>query len=141
MNLAFFDPDSVKVIEYRTPDTVLVMRRTVGKWVAAGKDTISEAKSYVVDALLRKLTTLNFERIIADPAAVTDRRLSSFAVTVSLEDLLGGAIDVVTIARSADVEIGASRSANVLGALKKGSLGEITSIFKRIGERPAPPAP
>jgi len=142
MNLAFFDPDSVKVIAYETPDTSLVMRRAAGRWTAAGKDTISEARSYVVDALLRKLGTVTFERIIADPAAPGDKRLAPYALKISLEDVLGGAIDVITIARPpAGAEIGSSRSANVLGALKKGALEDLTSVFKRIGERPTPTAP
>lgn len=142
MNLAFFDPDSVKVIAYETPDTSIVITRAGGRWTAAGKDTISAAKSYVVDALVRKLTTVSFEKIIADPAMPGDKRLAPFALRISLEDLLGGAIDVITIARpSKDAEIGTSRSANILGALKKGALEDITGTFKRIGERSKPSAP
>jgi hypothetical protein len=142
MNLAFFDPDSVKVIAYETPETSIVIRRAGEKWTAAGKDTISAAKSYVVDALLRKLSTAAFEKIVADPAAPGDRRLAPFALKVSLEDLLGGATDVITIARPSPAEvIGTSRSANVIGTLKKGALEDVMSIFKRIGEHAAPASP
>ncbi len=142
MNLAFFDPDSIKVIAYETPDTSIVIRRAGARWTSAGKDTISAAKSYIVDALLRKLTTVTFEKIIADPAAPGDKRLAPFALRISLEDLLGGAIDVITMARpSMDMEIGTSRSANVLGTLKKDAIKDITGTFKRIGERSNPSAP
>jgi hypothetical protein len=120
----------------------MVIRRAGGKWTAAGKDTISAAKSYVVDALLRKLSTAAFEKIVADPAAPGDRRLVPFALKVSLEDLLGGATDVITIARpSPTEELGTSGSANVIGTLKKGALEDIMSVFKRIGERSAPASP
>jgi hypothetical protein len=143
MSLAFFDPDSIKVIEYRTPDTSMVMRKAGTHWIAVGRDTIPPARSYVVDALLRKLTNAAFDKILADPVPPNDKRLANPALTIKLEDLLGGIIDAVTIARTpAGTELGTSRSSNALGELRKGTLEDITGVFKRIGREEAPrPSP
>jgi hypothetical protein len=135
-NLAFFDPDSVGMLTYETPDTSLVLRRTAGKWTAAGADSIAASKSYIVDAMLRKLTTATFDTILAEPALAGDKRLEKWTLRVTVRDAVGGVIDRITLAQpNADGEVGTSQTANVLGGLKTGTFREINDTFKRIGAR------
>jgi hypothetical protein len=135
-NLSFFDPDSVSAIRYETPDTSVVLRKIGSTWAQAGRDTIPASKSYIVEALLRKLTTVTFDSILVEPAPAGDKRLERWTLRVTAEDLLGGVIDRITIAGPLNGnEIGTSQSANVLGTLKTRSAREITDTFNRIGRR------
>jgi hypothetical protein len=135
MNLAFFSQDSVKTISYETPDSSAVFKRTKTKWSTASGDTLS-IKWFEVNALLRKLDSVKFERIITEPFPGDDPRLQPFLVRLTLENARGAVLDRITIAQGEKgIEIGASVSANALGALAPGTAGDLEAVFRRIVNR------
>lgn len=139
MNLAFFDADSVRGVTWETPDTSVTFLRIGSKWSTANGDTLS-LKSWEVTALVRKLQTTVFDRIVSEPLAAGDRRLASPRLRVTLRDARSDVLDEVVVAVGAGgVLLGASTSANCVGALPAGGLEAITGIFGRIrrGGEPA----
>jgi hypothetical protein len=132
MNLSFAAADSVEVVVYETPDTTLVLQRVGKKWGTTGADTLGIA-SDEVNALLWKLGSTRFERILTEPLPSADPRLARFALRVTLENAAGTVIDRITVASSTEGEIGGSLSADAIGALPKGTIAEIGAIFVRIG--------
>jgi hypothetical protein len=133
-NLSFLPEDSVRVLRYETPDTSVVFRRAGTKWVTAEADSTA-LRSWEVNALLRKLGSTTFERIIAEPLPPGGARLASPRLTVTLENAAGAAVERVTIAGSGGAERGASTTADCIGALPAGTAGALHEIFMRIGGR------
>jgi len=135
MNLAFFDIDKVKHIHYETPDTTCDFTRLSSiKWKVSDNDSL-EIKSYEVNSMLRKLTSLKFEKIITEPLPEFDKRLEDIYFSITLTDENNNILDKITIAKAkGDFQYGASLSANVIGNLKKDTDLQVTMIFKRIGE-------
>jgi hypothetical protein len=133
MNLAFFQNDSVKVITYETPDTAVVFTRIGNKWSTTGADTLA-IQSIEVNALLRKLDAVTFDTIVREPLLSGEPKLTRFKLRVTLEDASGSVLDQITLAEPVPgSEVGASTSANALGALAKGTFDGIHMIFERIG--------
>ncbi|MDD4856477.1 MAG: DUF4340 domain-containing protein [Candidatus Krumholzibacteria bacterium] len=132
MNLSFFNRDSVETIRYETPDTSAVLRIVGSKWGTASGDTLS-IRSYQVDALLKKLDSKKFDKILTEPFSGSDARLSRFLVRVTLESASGLVLDRITLAPGDWTgEFGGSTSANAIGSLGPGSADELKAIFKRI---------
>lgn len=143
MNLSFFDVDSVRGVTYETPDTNVTFLKIGSKWSTANGDTLS-IKSWEVNALLRKLQTTAFDRIVSEPLAAGDRRLASPRLRVTLRDGRSDVIDEVVVAGAKGAPLGSSTSANCIGALPAGALDAIVAIFGRIGRNgktAAAPAP
>jgi len=135
MNLAFYDMDMIHSVYYETPDTTCnFVRGADNKWKIVDNDSL-EIKSYEVNSLLRKLSSIKFDKILVQPLPEFDERLENFYLRITLSDSKGNLIDKVTIARAkGDYQLGASMSANVIGKLKKDTDLRIADIFKRIGK-------
>ena len=85
--------------------------------------------------MLRKLTSLKFEKIVTEPLPEFDKRLEDIYFSITLTDENNNILDKITIAKAkGDFQYGASLSANVIGNLKKDTDLQVTMIFKRIGE-------
>ena len=66
MNFAFFDEDSVQTLRYETPDTSIVFERAGTAWRAPERETRA-VRPPEVNALIRKLNSATFERILKEP--------------------------------------------------------------------------
>ncbi|MFA4947574.1 MAG: DUF4340 domain-containing protein [Candidatus Krumholzibacteriia bacterium] len=134
MDFAFIDKDSVQSLKYETPDTSIVIERAGTSWRAPEREQLS-IRPPEVNALIRKLNSVSFERILKEPLPV-DARLERFALRMILADARGNVIDRIAIAAQGDgSEIGSSTSANALGSLPRGTAAGIDAIFKRIGAK------
>ena len=134
MNFAFIDEDSVQTLQYESPDTSIVIERAGTSWRVRERET-SPIRPPEVNALIRKLNSATFERILKEPLPA-DGQFERFALRVILADARGNVIDRIAItARPDGSEIGSSTSANALGSLPRGTAAGIDAIFKRIGAR------
>jgi hypothetical protein len=134
MNLAFINEDSVRTLEYQTPDTSITLERAGSSWRVPGREA-QPIRSAEAHALIRRLSSAAFERILKEPLPV-DGQFEGSALRVTLADSLGNEIDrIAIIARADGSEIGSSTSANALGSLPSGTAAGIDAIFKRIGAR------
>lgn len=132
MNLAFIDGDSARTLRYETPDTSVVFERANRAWRIAGRETPA-VRTGEVNALIRMLGDAAFERILKEPLPY-DGAFERYTIRVVLADARGTVIDRIAITVHDDgSEIGASVSANALGALAPGTAAGIDAIFERIG--------
>jgi len=135
MNLAFFSEDSVRMLRFETSDTSIVFSRTETRWSTAAADTVM-IRSWQVNGLLRKLESTTFETILEEPLPRMEPQLDRYLIRVTLEGTGGTVLDRITIASRANgSEIGASTSANAVGALTKGTAAEMETIFRQIGAK------
>lgn len=80
MNLAFIDEDSVRSFRYETPDTSIVIERSGTSWRAREREDLSVRPSEV-HALIAKINSATFERILKDPLPA-DGGFERFALRV-----------------------------------------------------------
>ncbi len=133
-NLAFIDEDSVQTLRYETSDTSIVFERADRAWRIAGRETPA-VRTGEVNALIRTLGGAAFERILKEPLPY-DGVFERSTLRVVLADARGTVIDRIAITVRGDgSEIGASVSANAVGALERGTAAGIGAIFERIGEK------
>jgi hypothetical protein len=86
-----------------------------------------------VNALLGKLNSVTFEKILTEPLLSGEPKLAKFTLRVTLEDSNGAILDQITLAEPLrGSEIGASSSADAVGALATGAFAGIDAICKRI---------
>lgn len=135
MNLAFFDIDSVASIHYETPDTSASFERSGTKWIADKADS-TEIKSYEVNALLRKLESTKFDRIISEKLSESGSKGGSRKLQITLKNKDGSVVDSITILDMPDSsERGMSTTANCTGELPRGTFDSIRSIFLRVRDK------
>ncbi len=134
LNFAFIDEDSVQTIRYETPDTSLVIERAGSSWRAPDRDAAS-IRPFEVKALIRKINSATFARILKEPLPV-DAGFERFALRMTLRDARGDVIDRIAITAQPDgSELGSSTSANALGSLPQGTAAGIDAVFSRIGAK------
>lgn len=134
MNIAFYDTDVIKSVMYEGPDTTCTfIKGQDKKWKVANNDSLI-IKSYLVNSLLRKISSIEFERITREPLPEFDERLEHFAERIILSDADGKIVDKITIVKGNRNDIAASISANAIGEVKNTTHLEIEKAFDGIGK-------
>jgi hypothetical protein len=135
MNLSFLEEDSVRVFRYATYDTSVAFQRAGTKWITAEADSTG-IRSWEVNALLRKLASTTYDRIVSEPLRADDPSLSPAHIVVTLENAAGAAFErIVIVAPDGGAERGASTTSACIGALPPGTADAIHAAFMRIGGR------
>jgi len=133
MNLAFFDPASVKTLKLETPDSSIVIAERDGSWQFEG-DEMRTLTGDPVLRLLDRLRRLTFTEITSEPLAISAFSLEEDTRIFTLLDARGEAIDIIKLSVSPEgYEMGLSRSADARGLLVRNAFDAIEAALRDAG--------
>jgi hypothetical protein len=133
MNLAFFDPASVKTLKLETPDSSIVIAERGGAWRFEGDD-MRTLNGDSVKRLLDRFKRLTFTEITSEPLAISAFSLEEDSRIFTLLDARGEAVDIIKLSVSQEgYEMGLSRSADARGLLVRNAFDAIEEALRDAG--------